>query len=409
MTFPFLYIEHGAISPECVDKCEEVFFWFSRPITQQERDKIMKDCPPPLSHVWHWDSEFVYFGSAGDTYEFEVIEGYIPKALKPKLDQLRKPEQYMEYYKLTQQYKDEAIEAFTEHLERWVEQVHKIAPLLLFWGPRSDDESDEWNQWSEANFSEIMADRLKNYKVQEDGEEYFGWIKDRCRALIVASSKSKKSAKPQEKSPAPKGAKSSKTDNKKSGTDKAKESIEDGCRAHRPTRLIERLTSDEGHLLELAQSISVYIGKTKTRWATLETFSPLAQLIYLASYQCEDEGAFHHYSPISKRIKALIGKVRADEKASVLHLVRMTAQTITHDSPAFDGYEKKHAAIAAELMQMAMPFGKPTPGTYARTARYLRWAGDLKGAQQMITQAEKKYGARPVLQRASARIKAAQN
>jgi hypothetical protein len=87
--YPFIFLGHGELFPEAIDKNEEIFIWFKREVKKDEQKKIMKDCPPPVDFVYFWGKEFVYYGSGGDTYDlgksYTVTFGKMISGGKPQI------------------------------------------------------------------------------------------------------------------------------------------------------------------------------------------------------------------------------------------------------------------------------------------------------------------------------------
>jgi hypothetical protein len=186
--FPFLFVQHGTPDADSVGKCEEVFLWFRAPVAPADRARIAARVPSPLQHFWHWDREFCYFGSEGDSYEFAVLHDYTPEPVRTALraaDPARDPKAWHRAFQQATARFDEAVAAFAADLDRWLREVHAIAPIAVFWGPDGTPEDDPWHQWSVAAFADVMADRLQQYVPDRDGAKTLGWIRDRCAHTLA--------------------------------------------------------------------------------------------------------------------------------------------------------------------------------------------------------------------------------
>lgn len=167
--FPFLWLRHGRMDIDYTDKCEEVFLWFESPVPKALRKKIERGCPPPLAGMFHWGESFVYFGSAGDSYEYAIVEAYGGEAAQACIEE----EDWEGFIDLL----GECLEPFEQAVERWVRGVHAIAPIVLFMGPNADSDGDVWAEWSEARVAGVMGPRLAAHERKPAEEPWYGYIR----------------------------------------------------------------------------------------------------------------------------------------------------------------------------------------------------------------------------------------
>ena len=385
--FPFLFINHGTPEVDSVGKCEEVFLWFRGPVAPADRARIAADVPSPLQCFWHWDREFCYFGSEGDSYEFAVLSDYTPEPARTALrtaDPTRDPAAWHRAFEAATARFEEAVAAFAADLERWAHSVHAIAPIAVLWGPEGTPDDDAWHRASVDAFAEVMGERLKRYVPERDGAKTLGWIKDRCAPLLVA--------------PARRGRKQGET-----SPDEARSigTIDDACRRGRPTEYVPRLTYDEGEVLRNGELIAAFVGETRAWSARLERLAPLSQLTFLASYDVDHARLLRAYPALPERVRALVEGLAPDERRAALPLLVMLAQTITRDTPAFDRQRRKSGALAAQVLRVGFDQPGCRGATFARASRYLRWSGQAREARAMAEEGLFRYGERRTLVRAA--------
>ena len=383
--FPFLYVQHGSPDPECVGKCEEVFLWFRGPVAPGDRARIAAGAPSPLRHFWHWDREFCYFGSEGDTYEFAVLADYTPEPARSALraaDPTRDPKAWHRAYEQATARFGEAVEAFAADLDRWLATVHAIAPIAAFWGPGGTPDDDPWHRWSVGAFADVMGERLRRYVPERGGAETLAWIRDRCAPLLVAASRG---------------------DGREADDARAVEALDAACRRGRPRAYVPRLSYDEAEVLRHGELVAGFVGDGRDWSARLERLAPLSQLTLLASYDVDHARLRRAYPDLPARLRALVEGLAPDERRAALPLLVMLAQTLTRDTPAFDRRRRRAGALAAQVLRV----GYDQPGcrgaTFARAARYLRWAGLAREARAMAEEGLFRYGERRTLVRAAMR------
>lgn len=380
---PFLFVGHGTPDVDSIGKCEEVFLWFRGPVAEADRARVMAGVPSPLHDVLHWDREFCYFGSAGDSYDWSVVMDYTPEPERSALraaDPTGDAKAWHRAYHAASDRLAEAAAAFAEDLDRWLLGVHAVAPIAAFWGVSGAPEDDPWHRWSVARFPDAMADRLARHEPDRGGAEYLRWIKSRCAPLFVAPAKKRRAADDDARAVA---------------------TLNDACREGRPMEHVPRLSYAEGEVLRHGELVAGFVGKGDDWAERLERLAPLTQLTFLASYDVDHARLARVYPSLPERLRVLVEGLAPDERRAALPLLVMTAQTITRDTPAFDRPRRRHGELAAHVLRV----GYDQPGcrgaTYARTSRYLRWAKRHAEARATAEEGMFRYGERRTLLRAA--------
>ncbi|MDO9020081.1 MAG: hypothetical protein Q8S73_14420 [Deltaproteobacteria bacterium] len=375
--YPFLFVHHGAPDASAVGRREEVFLWFRAPVSGADRARIMAAVPTPLQRVWHWDREFCYFGSDGDSYEFAVLLDYTPEPVRAALhaaDPARDPKAWHRAFRHATARLDEALAAFSDDLDRWLLGVHAIAPIALFWGPGGTPDDDPWHRWSVDAFADVMGERLSHHAPTPEGERHLGWIRDRCAPLLAAP-----------------------------GADDAPSlaTLDEACRRGRPRQFVPRLSYDEGEVLRHGELVACFVGDGPDWSARLERLAPLTQLTFLASYDVDHARLAQAYPSLPERLRALVEGLAPDERRSALPLLVMLSQTLTRDTPAFDHLHRHAGELAAQVLRVGFDQPGCRGATFARASRYLRWARRLKEARALAEEGLFRYGERRSLVRAA--------
>jgi hypothetical protein len=391
MDYPFLFVNHGPLDVDCIDKCEEIFLWFTREVTPAERKRIEAGCPEPISSFSHWDRTFCYFGSHGDVYDGAITMGYAPAAVRKALeraDPARDAKAWQRAYQRAMDHFEGSLAAYCEDVERWAREVHAIVPIAVLWGPHGADEDDPWNRYSRERFAEVMYERIRTCKpLGSAGKEHLGYIRGMCGDLLTAPKRSGKKG----------GAADPAADARAAAV------LDDTARERRPRRFVSRLGGAEHGLLELGEQVGRFAGDGKDSGQRLGRLAPLTQLVFYSSYDASNRGVLDAVADLPALFRPLLAALPADQRRSIVPLLTMTAQTLAHDTPAFDRPRKEQGARAAEVLRLALDQPRCGAGTFARTSRYLRWAGRAAEARAVVDEGLARHGDRPVLLRAGVR------
>jgi hypothetical protein len=365
-TYPFLFLNHGPIDPEAIGKCEELWMWFSRDVTPAERKKIQKRAPAPLSCFLGWDRRFAYFGSAGDSYDGEVISKYGPPELVARIEEATRDEQWDEVatlYGEAMEHLDEAVVAFAADVDRWAKEVHAIVPLVVFYGPHGGG-GDGWHEHSKRALGRTMLPLFAEYRADAAGETYLGYIKRLVNAYL--------------------GAHADEIDlgDLRPGMLAA---LDDTCRTTELRVPFERLLSSSDAPI---QSLGVNVAQAleglpdAERRAWLERLGPLARLAYLASYSAAGTKDLDRVGDLPAYLRALIAELPAERAHLAPWFVLWTAETLAQDTCAFDKKKRdtSRAGDAVRVLDVALALPGATAPMWAEAVRYRSWAGQHEDA-----------------------------
>lgn len=152
--FPFVYVNHGGYtSIDAIGKSEELYLWFARQVKPRERASIEKKCPKPIAGFFEWESEFVCFGSQGDSFDVDIVQHYATKAERERLD---RDEDFRQ--DLVARYAD----VFTHDLEQWICGIHQWIPVAFFIGPNAFGGTN-WAQWSSEQVPVVAVPKLYQF------------------------------------------------------------------------------------------------------------------------------------------------------------------------------------------------------------------------------------------------------
>jgi hypothetical protein len=163
VSYPFVYLDHGALDPDSFDKAESIWIAFQAPVPEAERRAIMKRCPAAFAGFFRWDDVLFYSESAGDVYSAIVADEFGDGGS----------------FEVTA----EAARRFSRAVEAWVLEIHTRAPIAFFIGPSRAWGDDAWNAWSYARVGSVIVPWLESYldthpalpdEVEEAGEDGFG-------------------------------------------------------------------------------------------------------------------------------------------------------------------------------------------------------------------------------------------
>lgn len=334
--FPFPWLHHGPFETESLDKCEEVFLWFERPVTVDERARIEAGCPAPLADVYAWGDTWVYFGSPGDSYDSLIRFGYAGLAEDASVEELQAL------------YEDDdalnrAVDAFAEALEAWVRKAHTIVPIAFFFGPSATD-PDAWGRWSEAKVRELWTRVSAVAPAAEEEDDahparYLGYIRGIVARLVAEHG------------------------------DPAEVAAElyalDGIRGP-----VHRLSYEESRLHTNGSLLSRALGKGKGRAKKLATWPPYIQLAYLASYTALDEEDLTTFEDPVATLRTLVDALPPERQPAGAHLLAFIADAWVHNTPAFNKPRKKYAKLATAILELACSRPEATAEMFVNATGY---------------------------------------
>lgn len=162
MSYPFVYLDHGALDPDSFDKAESIWIAFHAPVPEADRRAIMRSCPAAFAGFFRWDDVLFYSESAGDVYSAIVADEFGEGGA----------------FEVTA----EAARRFSRAVEAWVLEIHTRTPIAFFIGPSRALDGDGWNAWSYARVGSVIVPWLERYldthpdlpdEVEEVGEDGF--------------------------------------------------------------------------------------------------------------------------------------------------------------------------------------------------------------------------------------------
>ena len=344
-TYPFLFPNHGPIDPECIGKCAELWMWFARDVTPAERKKIEERAPPPLSCFMGWDRRFAYFGSAGDSYDAEVIQHYCPPELVTAIAEATSNQDWTrvgKLYQKAQDHFDEAAVAFAMDVERWAREVHEIAPLVVFFGPHGGGgDDDAWHRHSQRALGRVMLPVLAEYQASAEGKRCFGYIKKVVQGHLSRH------------------ADEVDLDELRPGL---MASIEDGYRSADLSVPFGRLlSSSDAPLQHLGANVQRALSDLPDgeRRAWIERLSPFARLCYLASYSAAGSRDLDRFGDLPSYLRGLLAELPRERAHLGPWLLLWTAETLAQDTCAFDKKKRdtSRAGDAAQVLDVALEVG----------------------------------------------------
>ncbi len=352
--FPFVYFNHGELNPDTIGGSEELFGWFERVVTDQERRRIMETCPAPLAGLFAWGDRFVYFGSGEGSFDTDILETY--GAGEPGMA--------------------EAVERFNAALQRWAQRMHDIVPLAFFTGPHLG-EKDDWGLWSEEQLEggvervvdyararpEILAllERLGERALGSDGgalgEEarYFSYIFGamlRWDVQLVADP----------------------------------EALDLLYATDGILGPVSPQTVDESKVHRNGDAVSVYLarGDHSGLEAALGRLTPYTQLAFLASHSARRADLPGRLTHPVDFVERLVATVRASRSAVITSLVRMIADNGCQVGPTFDTPDKDRAGLGAALLALVHHREDCPPLGFVHAALYHEWTGEYAEAVAVV-------------------------
>lgn len=409
--FPFPFFNHGTeFDVERIGKNEELFVWFSRPLTAEERAEIVSSAPPPVAGLFAWGDQFAYFGSGGDTYDFDLIEAYAPRQsarinrISAKLEGESEAEDDEEegadddFGSLYSAALQVAAPAFLRAFEKWARKVHRLVPIAFLQGPWLVEELSDWGRHSATQLPGALQQVLEYGRVNaallaggpgEPGEEGDDWRTalsadaPRYYRYIVDSL--------------------------------SKSAVGDEVALDEPTRLrlieaqyegdgltspYERMTSSERSSLLRAQQVTALLDTVELaqRPALFARLSAYVRLAYLASYD-----ALTHLVPaltdLQGEVTTLLAQLPPARAAVGPSLVMHLANNLGRVAPAFSTRDPTQAPVAAPLMELACRSAYPTLNMFVSGTMFWLWAKQPQRALALGLEGAVKFPKQPTLLR----------
>jgi hypothetical protein len=351
MGFPFTFFRHGEVNLDTKLKNGETYVVFTRDPTAAERLAIESACPPPIAGMFTWGDRFAYFGSAGDTFDFEVLEQFGG----PEIAKLFAAN---DYGKAMDKMGD-AMTAFGKAFDEWLEDAHAKVPIAFAEAPTSTLE-DDWGEWSASRADDALA-ALKDIRSKQ---KELKWIASRVNQYLADAPVN----------PAKAG--------ERAGAVAAQlEAVE--------IRVpIDRLSMCEHEIHTAGEALGAVLGQSgkKERAAVLTSLSPRARLVYYASYTASRSGDLASLGDVAKGLDALAKQLPAQDGWRAAQLVSFAAANLAHVTPAFDKPDAKAANAALPIFERAIERGARDEETFDAAMRCARAAKDKKALLAFATQ-----------------------
>lgn len=342
---------------------------------------ITKSCPPPLSGLFVWGECFAYFGSGGDTFDFDIIEAYASEKVRKKFRKLMMDEEFGEDEEEFEPYIEDRSANFPEisvksvdfsefdpafsdllgicvprlsqELEQWVLDVHKTVPVVFLEGPHGVEEEDEWNIWSRSNADRAVDAALeytkKNPAIVKKTEgsdsdsqtaregllspseqsRYFGYIFNNIVSIL---SNSEVELTPEQRASRMQLAEMIYG---LDGIDSA----------------FDRLSIEEHNIHSNAKVVDSALSglSGEERFAKIGALSPYAQMAYYASYTALKAGDLTGQKGFETIIAYLVKSWPEGRARALTSFLSMIAHNMVKITPAYQKPDKTHAPVAAEV------------------------------------------------------------
>ena len=329
MGFPFTFFGHGEVDTDTKLKNAETFVVFERDPSKAEKKAIQDACPAPVAGMFTWGERFAYFGSAGDTFDFEVLEQFGG----PEVAKLFAAEDYGAAMKKM----DAAMVAFTRAFDAWLVETHAKVPIAFAEAPTGTNR-DAWGEWSASRVDEALA-ALKDIRSPK---KELKWIASRVNDRLADAPHA----------PAKTGVRA-----------KAAASQLESLEIAVP---IERLTYTEGEIHRAGESFGNALGKSdaKKRAGLIASLSPRARLAYYASYTALRNGDLAALGDVAEALDAIAGELPEEDQWRAAQLVAFAAANLAHVTPGFDKPDAKGAKAALPIFERAIARGARDAQTF---------------------------------------------
>ncbi len=391
--FPFIFLNHGEINLEYVNKNTECYIWFGREVTAVERKLIVETCPPPLSGLFVWGECFAYFGSGGDTYDFDIVETYAGKKICEKLNKIMMAEEFDEDEENDYEpYMEDRSGSFPEikmksidfsdfdnafsdllsvcvprmssDMDNWAKQINQVIPVEFIKGPHGVEDEDDWNTWSfqqldmalntiigyiekrKNDFSNVQQKNIpsesnepsNSYKLEllpySERIRYFGYIFNDIISKY-----------------------SSQTEDKKISAEEREKRLKLADLIYNLDEItdsFDRLSIEEHNIQHNSHIIvsALHGLSPQERISEIEKLHSYTQLAYYASYDALKANDLLTYSNPKKILENLIEKIPVHRQKSVTSILSMIAHNLIHVTPAYKIPDKKYSKEASEIFTL---------------------------------------------------------
>ncbi len=350
--FPFPYFNHGVLDPDYIGKSEELFLWFERELTADERQRVVRTCPKPVAGLFAWGDRFLYFGSHGDSYDVDILDTYGPPvALYDDEDS---------YAALS-----DAVLKFNEDLRRWAQEVHAMVPLAFFVGPHGAAK-DDWGQWSEEQLDAAL-------------DQVVVYAGERPEILALLERPLDPDATEEELAEEARFS-----------------SYIFGAIARWDPQLVmgvaaldllyatdgiwsplSRLSWDEKKLHRNADPVSVYLvrGGAVDAESALRRLAPYTQLAYLASHGARRAEVLTKLDDPVAFVERLLSELPPRRAVVATSLVQMIADNQCQVGPAYEDPDQAYAELSAALLSLVQNRDDCPPEAFVHGAMYCEWSG----------------------------------
>jgi len=139
---PFVYLNHGPLDPDYLDKVDAAWIAFREPVSPADMAYVARTCPEPIHGFFNADEALFYCESPGDVFDATIAivwgNGDFPAD-------------------------EAAAAAFSSDVERWIRDVHSRNPVAFFIGPGTSLGDDPWDRWSRQQLDTVVYPWLERY------------------------------------------------------------------------------------------------------------------------------------------------------------------------------------------------------------------------------------------------------
>jgi hypothetical protein len=386
-----------------------------------------------------WGECFAYFGSGGDTFDFDIIGCYTNDKICKKFNKILNEEEFGDDEEEYERYIEDRSSNFpeiklksidfsdfesafsdllsicvprlSEDLEKWASHIHQIVPIEFIQGPHGVEYEDDWNDWSNQQLEKALKSIVTYIETRKDvlteqlpvetesdsdedfNDETYGEENSHNIKILPESEKIRYFGYIFDSILS---RLASETEGKIFTPEERKERfklIDIIYNLNSTSGDFDRLSVEEHNIHSNAHIITSALNGLSAEERILEIgkLQPYTQLAYFASYDALKANDILQYPNPEVVLQNLIPKIPTYRQPTVTSILSMIGHNLLHITPAYKQPDKTNAGLASKIFETFYKQPNVTEKDYITGTVCCEWTGNPSLGVEISDLGLKKY------------------